>query len=309
MNRLIAYAVTLLLGAAWVGHVAGNAWDGPAAQAEAARSAPRPPRIVSASLSTDEIALGLVAPTRLAAISYFADDPAASNVLGHTHEVRGRVTASVEELVSLEPTLVLADPFGHMASEGLTRRLGIPIVRTQVVTDLGDVLTNIHTIGRALDANREADALVASLRDRMAAVEARVHGSARPRVLVLYGRGFTVGTGTLVNDLLTRANAENVAALAGVVGHEEMSVERALALDPDVLVVSDYHADGHARDVRAPPEATDHPVWQNLRAVHEGRIVRMAPADLFTTSQYAVRALERLAAALHPQDGAPAERP
>lgn len=263
-------------------------------------------RVVSAGLSTDEIALALLEPResteppRLIAVSMFADDEGVSNVTSEARGVPARVTASTEALVALRPDVVLADPFTQLSTDRLTAPLGIPVVRTKYPARLTDIAENILYVGEVLGADDRAQKVAAQFVARTEAVRSRVHGLPTPRVLY-YSRGFTSGSGTLATDILACAGARNAAAEAGIIGLRAISVEEVLAMDPDVLVLGDYRADGGRRDISAKPESVHHPVWRSLRAVRGGHVIELPPRMLLSTSQHLASGVEALAEALHPE--------
>ena len=66
-----------------------------------------PQRIASATLGSDEILLELIGPERLLGVTYFADDPAISNIAGQLEGIPYTdLSGSLEYLISLEADLV-----------------------------------------------------------------------------------------------------------------------------------------------------------------------------------------------------------
>ena len=84
----------------------------------------RPVRIVSLTLATDEILLGMVEPRRLQGVTLFASDPAISNVADlAAHDVPHKLEMNVETILSLDPDLVLVASWSDAAP---VRQLGTP---------------------------------------------------------------------------------------------------------------------------------------------------------------------------------------
>ncbi|MBF1696459.1 MAG: ABC transporter substrate-binding protein, partial [Selenomonas sp.] len=70
-------------------------------------SAP-PKRIVTLSMSTDEVMLGLVEPERMAAVNGLLDDPVSSNVTELVKVIPHRIgNPTLEEIMALQPDLVV----------------------------------------------------------------------------------------------------------------------------------------------------------------------------------------------------------
>lgn len=102
---------------------------------------------------------------------------------------------------------------------------------------LDDVLATILTIGAATAADAAAAALVASLRDRLAAVRAAVAGAPRPRVFVLEWSDPPFVSGHWVPELVDAAGGQPVLCEPGARSHPT-DWATISAADPEVVVVS-----------------------------------------------------------------------
>jgi iron complex transport system substrate-binding protein len=261
-------------------------------------------RIVSAMLSSDEILLSLLPPERMLAVGRFAVDPTVSHVSGAARRVPLRVGIEEPEvLVALQPEVVFADAFVRPEVRALLARSQVPVVRLPVVTDFDGVGRNVRTVGALVGESVRAEALVAGMHETLDDVRSRVRGAARPRVL-LVNRGYTAGPGTLWDEMLGIAGATNAAAEMGIHGHAPVTLERALEVDPDVIIVNEWRADGLARSVVQPPALADDPLWSATTAARTGRVHEMQSRSLMSTSHFAAEGVDELARVLHP-DGRP----
>ncbi len=286
--------------------VAAGAWSAPVPVPEPAPEplpAPgeRPARVVSATLSTDEILLALLEPSELHAVTHFALDPGVSNVARRAREVARVVTGDPEQVVALAPDVVFADPVGKPESRELLRRVGVPVLTVPGCHTLDDVRRNVRWVGAWVGAEERAEALVARMDRTVEDVARRVEGASPPRVLLYNRGGFTAGAGTLFDELVRLAGGRNAAAEAGIVGHATLPVERALALDPDVVLTTDYRADGRARDVFERAPLADDPVWREARAVRGGRVWALDQRHVLSTSHHVAEAAPEIARLLHPE--------
>ena len=161
---------------------------------------------------------------------------------------------------------------------------------------LDDVLASIAEIGRRTDRVDEAASSIASLEDRLAAVEARVAGRPRPRVLVLEWTDPPFAPGHWIPEMVTRAGGEPTLGVAGT-RSSRITWEEAVGSRPDLVVCAPcgFDLDGStplAEDVRHRFPGV--PVW----AVDaDGHFARPGPR--------LVDGVEVLAEILHPQ-GRPA---
>jgi iron complex transport system substrate-binding protein len=110
-----------------------------------------------------------------------------------------------------------------------------------------------------LDESARGQVLVDDMNQRMARLGTPVF-SKRPTTLVFNPNGFTVGAGTLVDDILTRAGLDNVAAHMNLGNYTQIPLEILVNSAVDVLIVSS------SRD--GPPslatEMLRHPVLSEL---------------------------------------------
>ena len=160
---------------------------------------------------------------------------------------------------------------------------------------LDDVLASIAEVGRRTDRVDEAAALIVSLRDRLAAVAARVAGRPRPRVLVLEWTDPPFAPGHWIPEMVTRAGGEPTLGVAGT-RSSRITWDEAVDSRPDIVVCAPcgFDLDGStslAADVRHRFPGV--PVW----AVDaDGHFARPGPR--------LVDGVEVLAQVLHPHDGA-----
>ncbi len=257
----------------------------------------RPPRrIVSAVLSGDEMLAGLTDTERVLGVTYLADDAGISGVAGHYPGSTARNHGKIEELLALEPDLVVVEGYSDAATVRLLLRGGIAVVRFVDSNGFAAIEQNILTLGAAIGEGGRAAALVQDMRDRIDAVGERVRGRVRPRVLYLTPDGSTVGPGSLIDEMIELAGGYNVTRDTGLHEYGRLSTELAIALQPDVLLLSGWQTVAGAS--AWPP--LDDPIWQRVPAVVSGQVHRVHGAWLSSVSQTSVRGVEVIASLLHP---------
>ena len=195
-------------------------------------------RIVSLNLCADQILLELADPERIAALSFVARDPYLSYHAAEAERfpvVRG----SADEVLLLQPDIVLAGTMSTRSTVSLLRRLGVQVIELTVAASLAEVRDQIRQIVSAIGEQARARTLIATLDARLAAAAAPA-GSARPVAAVYQTNGHTVGAPSLIDDLISQAGLVNLAPLVGLGVGGYLSLERLLAADPDVLLMEQY---------------------------------------------------------------------
>jgi len=280
---------------AWVGGAGfPRTLHGPTGESWVLPSAPH--RIVSTYLGSDEILAALIPAERVAGVSFFADDPAISSCAGVYPPRIPRLRTQVESILALEPDLVCVAGFSEPNALRLMIGAGLPVLRWSRFDTFADILANVRLFGAAVGAETGAAAIAAAVETTLRGLAGRL--ARAPPIPVLYydPPSFTVGRGTLIDEILTRAGGTNVAANAGVNGPGQIGIEEVLALDPEAIVVPHYAAG-------APPIETLRamPLWRDVPAVRAGRVYEAPGAFMGDVSHHAVEGLERLARILHPE--------
>ena len=252
-----------------------------------------PRRVVSQAVGTDELLLDLAAPGQIAALSNLGRDARYSPVASQAQSYPTLKDSDAESVLVFHPDLVLAASYTRPETLALLRRAGVRLLVLDHFDSLEDVYADLRLLGHALGRDAQAEALIAQSRARVAALAKRLQGVRPVRVLAASIYPFTAGSGTTFQDLCDHAGAINVAAVAGLKGHQPTPSERLLAWNPEVLVADDEP------DILA--RLAQIPAYRLLPAFQSGHVVRLPEALLSSVSQYRIDAYEALARALHPE--------
>jgi iron complex transport system substrate-binding protein len=218
----------------------------------------RPARIVSLNMCTDELVLRLADPARIASVTWLSQDPRNANIA----EAARRVPANhglAEEVLGFKPDLVVAGAYTTRATVSLLGRVGIGVREFDVPRNLAEMKAQIAEMADALGEPARGQALLAAIEQRLEALAARRVD--RPlRAIVLRPSGFTVGRGSLVDEILTRAGLVNIAAELGVESYGQIALETVALGGAEILILNET-PDG-------PPslahEILHHPVIERL---------------------------------------------
>jgi iron complex transport system substrate-binding protein len=259
-----------------------------------------PVRIVSTFLAADEIVAALVDPGRVAGVSYFVDAPATSNAVGVFPPSVARVRGEAERIIELRPDLVFVTSYTDANAVKLLQGAGASLVRFSRFNALGDVLANVRLVGAAIGAEPEAASLIAAARRRIEAVRARVAGRPLVRVLLYDVPAYSVGAGTLIDDMIQTAGGVNVVSELGLRGPLKLGLETVLELEPAVIIIPRY-----AENVDSMAMLAGNTAWTALTAVRTRRVYHIPASALSAVSHHAIAGLEQLATVLHPETAAP----
>ncbi|MGA7487285.1 MAG: ABC transporter substrate-binding protein [Xanthobacteraceae bacterium] len=252
----------------------------PVAPGRAASDVPgKPERIVSLNMCVDELLLRLADPRNVASVTWLSRDPRNSNVadLAQTIPVNHGLA---EEIIPLQPDLVIAGIYTARPAVAMLKRTGTPLAEVGVPKNLAEVRQQIRDIAALIGEREKGESVVAAMDASLAELPA-ASSSSRLRAIVLNPNGATVGNGTLVDEIMTRAGLTNVAAELAIDNYGQIPLETVVANGVDILILS------ASRD--GPPalatEILRHPV---LSALSERTRVVVMPARLWNCGGPAV---------------------
>jgi iron complex transport system substrate-binding protein len=242
-----------------------------------------------------EILFALGAEERIVAVDQWSDYPPAAKAKSRI----APLNPNLEQVVRFNPDLILSTYGGAEPLLPLERH-GIKVIVFAPRT-LDDLYRNILLIGRIVDAEARAEGVVRAMRQRVAAVVAKVQDASRPTLFIELdgsdpGRPFTAGPGSFIDVLAQLAGGANVAARSQT-AWPQFSLEELIGADPDLIILADTLA---PLSPQTPELAARRPGWSRLRAVRLGAIATIDSNLISRPGPRVVEGLERLARLLHP---------
>ena len=197
---------------------------------------PERPTVVSLNPCTDAILAEVADRDQVLAISHYSHDPrAASMPLALARQYRA-TRGSVEEVLALQPDLVLGTSFTDPASASAYARLGLRLERLGIARNVAESRAQVRRIAALVGHPDRGEALIARI-DRALAAAARPPGSARPEAVIWQSGGIVPGDQALIVELLEHAGFANSAQRRGLAQADYLALEAMLADPPPVLLV------------------------------------------------------------------------
>ena len=200
---------------------------------------------------------------------------------------------SLEKIIAMHPDLVLATgDFNQIPAIDRLVRYGIPVFMVNP-HGIAGIHKSIVTLGRALNRDAEAAALLHDLQAREQSIRQRIEG--KPVVLlfmpVWYDPIITAGKHAFITELIEMAGGSSITS---DIAQEwpQVSLETIVARNPDGLLLIKG-----SRILLS--ELETRPGWQALAAVREKRVFYV-DKRIELPSPAAIYAMEDLAKELHP---------
>ncbi|MCW4461045.1 ABC transporter substrate-binding protein [Sphingomonas sp. BT-65] len=216
----------------------------------------RPQRIVSLNLCTDQLLMALADRDQIAGLTSHARDAGMSAAATKAQGLP-ILKASSEQLFAAKPDLILGMP---ASSHPMLQPLNPNAYRTidlEYAESYAAIVGQIRTVAAAIGHPARGEALIR----RMETELARIPAAGRGKVAAYYQRrGYLTGTGTLIDDLMTRTGLINLAAKLGKPPLSQVSLEEMVAAQPDFLIVES----ATARVVDQGTEMLHHPALRRI---------------------------------------------
>ncbi|WP_350342476.1 helical backbone metal receptor [Proteinivorax tanatarense] len=232
-------------------------------------------RVVSLAPSNSEIIASLGQIDKLVGRTDFCNYP---EEIMEIPSVGNAFEVNYEKILALNPDLVIT--MGEQ--DEIVQRLEEMDIDVMVVnpSSIDEVFEGIEKVAQVLEVEEKGDEVVANLKEEKQNILDEVEESGQTVFVLLDSTAlYTVGSNTFYDEIIQLTGATNVGSERE--GYWEMSQEKLLEVDPDIIIYS------------WPPEdeLTNLPGWQELTAVKDDNIYQI---DDDVTSRPGPRIIEGL---------------
>jgi len=256
-----------------------------------------PQRIISLAPSNTEILFALGLADKVVAVTDYCDYPPEAK---EKPSIGGFSTPNIEKLVALSPDLILATSIHEQRIIPQFGERGMTVFALDPKT-LDEVLEAIILVGEIAGKEEEASKLVAEMQNRIKAVTDKAGSlpeGQRPRVfyIVWHDPLMAAGSETLQDDLIEKAGGINIAR--DFTGYADISLETALADNPEVMIAGGGHGSGEDLTFQF---AKTEPRLRNTDAHRNDRVYMIDGNLTSRPGPRIVEGLEKFAEFIHPE--------
>ena len=244
-------------------------------------------RAISLAPSLTEMIFAVGAGDTLVGVTSYCNYPEQAKAI---EKVGDTMTPNIERIIALKPQIVFVSTASQL--EAFTKTLddqGIAVFVSDGKS-LDDVYRSLNQFGDLFGTKKRAANLVSDLTQRADAVRSSVEGKPTPKVFVQISNDplFTIGKDSFLTEVLEHAGGTS-ATKDVPTAYPKLSKETAMAMGPDVIILSDS-------DDNKEPNV----VFKDSRAVKNGRVYRVNADILSRPGPRLVDAIEQIARDLHP---------
>lgn len=225
--------------ACWLAVLAGSLLAGacaPAApQAHADEAAPT---IVSLNPCLDAILVEVAPPGQVLALSHYSRDPGASSIPAAVAARYGVTGGTAEEVIALQPDLVLASILLPQPTRSALERAGLKVATFGSPATMAESIAQVRAVAALAGRGAQGEALARRIAPPAQAAQA-AQAAPNPIDALLWQPGEIVaGESTLIAELLREEGFTSHAAARGLGQADAVSLEQVLADPPQVLLVA-----------------------------------------------------------------------
>ncbi len=255
-------------------------------------------QIVSLAPSITEILFAIGAGDQVIGRDDFSNYPEAAVSLPSIGGNFGEL--NTEAIVALQPDLVLAAELTTQEQVQALQDLGLTVFLLANPVEMEGMYDMLGIAAQLTGRETETEALVASLQERVAAVEETI-SSAETTPVVFYeldstdpSAPWTAGPGTFIDTLIMMAGGDNLgASFEGA--WVQVSSEELLSKNPEIIVLGDAIWGVSVESVEARAG------WEGIAAVQNGQIFPFNDDLASRPGPRLVDGLEELAKLIHPE--------
>ena len=261
---------------------------------------PAPPeRIVTLSMSTDEVMLGLVEPERIAAVNGLLDDPVSSNVTGLVKAIPQRIgNPTAEELMALHPDLVIVPDWGDLTIVPSLREVGLKVVVCKGARNLAEIRETITLLAAAVGVPERGEKLLSMMDEKLAGIQekaAQIPQEERKRVVLISLMAGYGGLGSSFDEACRYAGVVNGRAELGIRDFQVMTKEQLVQIDPDILFLPTYNDHGNYDVDKFRREYLGDPSLQTMKAIRSKSFAEPFEGYIYNCSQDFVFGVQEIA--------------
>ena len=232
-----------------------------------------PSRIMSMYPGSDEILVNMVEPSRILALSKWAEDEQISNVMHMADKVKLRTEYNVEFIMKQQPDVVFLRQSTGEDFIGQLENVGVKVFVYPNAKTLEDVKEVHNIFGRVLKTENKAKILNKKIDDDVAKLLSEKH-HIDAKILIFNSRGAMSTKDGLLGNAFKELGIENMADKYNLPPGTVLNKEQVVACNPDVIIIIDWSNDGFFRpgNIRV-QEMYDDPSFQELKAIKNKKVI------------------------------------
>ena len=197
-----------------------------------------PKRIASINLCTDQLLFEIAEPNKIISITYLSLDPEISNHPKRAKKYRVN-HGLAEEIVHLNPDLILAGKYSSLSATKILRKLGFEVAEFEPAVSIDGIYKNIERLSNLIGRPNIGRKLIQKIKHKFNPNNMEKHAK-KPTAVIFKARGFTLGKNSLANEVVLHSGLINIAQDKIRGSFDYMPLEQLIALNPDLIITDAF---------------------------------------------------------------------
>lgn len=262
-----------------------------------------PVNIVSLTLGSDEMLLGLIDKSRIKAVTEYSVDAGISNVADAAKDVPNKILSDAEKVIGLQPDLVFVDTWADPNFIKQLRDAKIPVYVFKTPSSVDEQKTTVQEIAHVVGADAKGREIVAWMDEKLTAVEDKLKAlkpEEKLSILDYSESGSSSGKGSNFDDIVTRAGLVNVVSKAGMEGWPTLNKEDIVSMNPDIILLPSWYYDKTKSLEGLKDTLLKDSSLASVKAIKNQKLLSVSNPHISAISQYVVLGVEDVAKAAYP---------
>jgi len=260
-------------------------------------------RVVSLSVSSDEIVLDLIAPDKVAGISTSSLRPELANSIAKANLVKNTVDVnSPESILRVQPDLVIIPDFVREEVRSSLKDMGIRTFVYPKQNSFAEIKESIKAIAKEL--GKDPEPLLKQMDSRLKVLQEKLKAipeNKRKRIVYLMSTGIYANPKSTFQDICKYAGVKDATMELGYAKKTYLSKEQMVKLNPDVILVADFNWDGKSETKAKIDNILQDAAYKDVKAIQNKQVFGIPGAHIYSLSHYIVGASEDVAKAVYPE--------
>ena len=249
----------------------------------------KPKRILTFSMYTDQIVLGLVTSDHLVGINTLLDDPVLSNIIPIAKKITKKIgNPGAEEVLTMKPDLVIVSDWTQAEKIQSMRDLGLKVVSVKSPETIQDAKDAVSQVAAAIGEPEKGRQLIGMMDKKLAEIRektSKIKPEQRKNVVLLSLMTAYGGSGCAYDDACREANVINGIAVAGLKNGQQLTKEMLIKINPDVMLLPVYNDRGKFDTQAFIDSYLKDPSLQTVKAIKNKKLIYPREQFIYNCSQ------------------------
>ncbi|WP_270749964.1 ABC transporter substrate-binding protein [Fusobacterium hominis] len=258
-------------------------------------------KIISMSMASDELLYALVSKDRILALSGNSDKNEMRSALWNKINDFNQVKDNVEQIMALEPDLVIVPNWIKKTVISQLEDAGINIYVYDTPSNFQEEKNLIKELSCLLEVKNIGARIIKDMDTRLLAIQQKIKKSGKPcpRVLEYSHYGSTNGKGSMFDDMLSNIYCKNIANEIGIYRFTKISKELVIDLNPEIILIPIWDSTSAKNCSKFFTFIKNDKSLAEVDAIKNNKVYAIPGKYVYMYSQYIIDGMEEIANSIY----------